>query len=101
MKEIMLSDVNFPEEVLSAKEPVLVDFYADWCGPCRLLSPILAEIAEEGKIKVCKVNVDKEPALATAFEVSSIPLVIAFKNGNIVGTSLGLTTKEKLIALFN
>ncbi|MBR6676294.1 MAG: thioredoxin [Clostridia bacterium] len=101
MKEIMLSDVNFPEEVLSATEPVLVDFYADWCGPCRLLSPILAEIAEEGKIKVCKVNVDREPALAAAFEVSSIPLVIAFKDGNVVGTSLGLTTKEKLVSLFN
>lgn len=101
MKEIILTDVSFEEEVIGSDIPVLVDFFAEWCGPCKMLSPILSEIAEEGNIKVCKVDVDSYPSLAAAFGVASIPMVFAFRDGQVVGTSLGLTTKEKLTGLFN
>ena len=101
MAEIILNDVSFEEEVIGSDIPVLVDFYATWCGPCKMLAPILSEIAEEydGKIKVAKIDVDQEPALAQAFGVASIPTVFAFNKGQIVGNVVGLTTKEKLLEL--
>ena len=98
MAEIKLTDQNFEQEVLRADLPVLVDFWASWCGPCRMLSPVIAEIAEEyaGKVKVGKVNVDEQPNLANRSEIASIPTVMLFKNGEVVSTSLGYRPKNEL-----
>lgn len=101
MSEITLTAANFEDEVLKAEGSVLVDFWASWCGPCKMLAPIVAEIAEEGRIKVGKVNVDEESSLAVRFKVTAIPTVVAFKDGKEVGTSVGYVEKEKLLSLFN
>ncbi len=101
MNEVVLTAENFEEEVLKAEGPVLVDFWASWCGPCRKLAPIVEEIANEGKIKVGKVNVDEQNALAVKFKISVIPTVVAFRNGAEIATSVGLKRKEDLIALFD
>ena len=85
MKPVMLTADNFKEEVLETSGLILIDCYADWCGPCKMMAPILEEIAEERQdVKVCKVNVDEQPAIAQAFQVSSIPLLIVVKDGSIV-----------------
>ncbi|MCD8089676.1 MAG: thioredoxin [Clostridiales bacterium] len=100
MKEITLTKENFEAEVIKSEKPVLVDFWAAWCGPCRMLSPILSEIAEENDdIKVGKVNVDEQIELAMAYKVSSIPLVILFKNGEAVKKSVGYCPKEEILEL--
>ncbi|MBQ6059478.1 MAG: thioredoxin [Clostridia bacterium] len=101
MAEIVLTQQNFEQEVLHSDKTVLVDFWASWCGPCRMLAPILAEIAEEyeGKVVVGKVNVDEEPLLAAQFRVSSIPTVVLFKNGKAVNTLIGLRPKAEFVAL--
>lgn len=98
MAEIKLTDQNFEQEVLHADMPVLVDFWASWCGPCRMLAPVIAEIAEEyaGKVKVGKVNVDEQPNLANRYGIASIPTVMLFKNGEVVSTSLGYRPKNEL-----
>ncbi|MBO6061225.1 MAG: thioredoxin [Clostridia bacterium] len=91
---------NFEEEVLQAEKPVLVDFWATWCGPCRMLSPIVAQLAEENpEIKVCKVNVDNEPQLAQQFNITGIPTVLVFKNGEMTNRSTGFVPKQKLLDL--
>ncbi|MBR3361443.1 MAG: thioredoxin [Lachnospiraceae bacterium] len=101
MSEIVLTNQNFEAEVMQSDVPVLVDFWAVWCGPCKMLAPIVAEIAQEyeGKVKVGKVNVDDEPALAGRFGISSIPTLILFKNGQQAAVSVGVRPKEELVQM--
>lgn len=101
MSEITITKENFESEVLKSDIPVLLDFWATWCGPCRMLGPVIAEIAEEyaGKVKVGKVNVDEQPVLANSFRVESIPMLVVIKNGKITNTSVGFIPKEDVEAL--
>ena len=101
MAEVKITVSNFENEVLRSDQPVLVDFYADWCGPCRMLAPVLEEIAREyeGGVKVGKVNVDEQMELAQKFGVSSIPLLVVFKDGQPVAKSLGYRPKEEIVNL--
>ena len=92
-----LTEATFKEEVLQAAQPVLVDFYADWCGPCRMLRPTLEELSEERTdVKFAAINIDDNPELADDFDISSIPCVILFKNGAEADRSVGLVPKEAL-----
>ena len=97
MSVITLTKENFEQEVLRSDKPVLVDFWASWCGPCRMVSPIVDEIAEErSDIKVGKVNVDEQQMLADQFSVMSIPTLLVFKDGKIAASAVGLQSKEGL-----
>lgn len=100
MAEVILTKENFETEVLKSDIPVLVDFWATWCGPCMMLSPVIAELAEEleGKVKVGKVNVDEQNELAMQYRVASIPTLLLFKNGELVKTSVGFMPKAEIIA---
>ena len=101
MAELVLTSDNFKREVLESEIPVLVDFWASWCGPCRMLGPVIAELAEEyeGKVKVGKVNVDDEEELAMEYNVQSIPTVLLFKGGKVVEQSLGFKPKAAFEAM--
>lgn len=93
---------NFTEEVLNADKPVLVDFWASWCGPCRMFAPIIDAVAEEypDEVKVGKINVDEENELAQQYRVASIPTLIMFKNGEAVKRSVGVISKEDVVSMF-
>ena len=103
MAEVVITQENFEEEVLKSPIPVLVDFWAAWCGPCRMIAPAVAQIAEEqeGAVKVGKVDVDEQPGLAARFGVMSIPTLMVFKNGEAVRTSVGAIPKASIEALLN
>lgn len=102
MSALKISKDNFQNEVLESGKPVLLDFWAAWCGPCRMVSPIVDEIAVENpELKVCKVNVDEEQELAAAFKVMSIPTLVAIKDGKIVDQMRGAREKEEILEMFS
>jgi len=98
---IVVKDGTFKDEVLDANEPVLVDFWAEWCGPCRMMAPVVEQIAEDysGRMKVAKLNVDENPESAAAYGVMSIPTLILFKNGEVVERFVGFRPKHELARL--
>ena len=101
MAELKITAANFENEVLNSDKPVLLDFYADWCGPCKMLAPVLHEIAEEnaGTLKVGKINVDEQMELAMRFQVSSIPMLVVFKDGKEITKSVGYRPKSEIAAM--
>ena len=100
MSAIKVNKNNFNEEVLRSDKPVLLDFWASWCGPCRMVGPILDEIAEEREdIKVCKINVDEEPELASEYQIMSIPSLMVIEGGKIVNQSVGAKPKAQILAM--
>lgn len=102
MAVIHITKENFQEEVLESKVPVLVDFFAQWCGPCKMVAPILDELAEEMKdVKICKIDVDEQPELAKKNFVMSIPMFFVYKDGKVMRRDVGGKTKDELIDLIN
>lgn len=103
MAVITVTKENYNEEVINSPVPVLLDFWATWCGPCRMLSPIVDEIANEveGKAKVCKINVDEQPDLAQQFGIMSIPTLVFMKNGEMVAKEVGVRSKQVILDKLN
>ena len=100
MPVINITKDSFKNEVVESSKPVLIDFWASWCGPCRMVSPIVDEIAEErSDIKVCKINVDEQPELAGSFGVMSIPTLVVMKDGKVVNRAVGAMPKQRILAL--
>lgn len=101
MSVLKVSNENYKEEVLDSEKKVLVDFYADWCGPCKMMAPVVEEISEElqDKVKVCKVNVDENQDLAMQYGIMSIPTLVFIKNGKLEKTLVGLRDKQELISV--
>ena len=100
MSALKITKNNFKEEVLNSDKPVLINFWASWCGPCRMLGPIIDEIAQENSdIKVCKVNVDEEPELASEFHIMSIPTLVVMKDGQVMRQSMGAKPKAQILDL--
>ena len=100
MSVIKINIENFASEVLNSNKPVLLDFYADWCGPCRMVGPIVSEIANDrNDVKVGKINVDEQPELAAQFQVMSIPMLAVIKNGKLENQVVGYRSKEQIEAM--
>ncbi len=100
MAVLKITKENFENEVIKSDKPVLIDLYADWCGPCRMMAPVISEISEERKdIKVCKINVDEESELSNSFGVMSIPMIAVVKNGKIVNSTVGFRPKDQILDL--
>ncbi|MBE7058471.1 MAG: thioredoxin [Ruminococcaceae bacterium] len=100
MSVIKITKSNFESEVLKSDKKVLVDFYADWCGPCRMVGPVVEEIANEyPEYKICKINVDEQPELAASFQVMSIPSLFVMENGKVINQALGAKTKTQLLEM--
>lgn len=101
MSVLSVSKRSFSDEVLSSSQPVLIDFWAPWCGPCRMLSPIVDEVAKDHRadLKVVKVNIDEEPELAGEFGVMSIPTLVLMKNGKIAASAVGVRPKQQIEAM--
>jgi len=102
-KIVYVTDATFEDEVLKAEEPVLVDYWADWCGPCKMIAPILDEIADEygDKIKVAKLNIDENPGTPPKFGIRGIPTLMLFKGGNVEATKVGAVSKSQLTAFID
>ena len=102
-KAVVVTDSNFNDEVVNSQTPVLIDFWAEWCGPCRMIGPVVEELAQEfeGKIKVGKVNVDENQKTAAQFGIRSIPTLLLFKGGTLVNQMVGAQPKKKLVEAIN
>lgn len=103
MSILTITKDNFVPEVMQSDKPVLIDFWASWCGPCKMVSPVVDQIAEEteGKIIVGKVNIDEEPELASNFNVMSIPTLLVIKDGKVINTSVGAKPKQEILKMLN
>ena len=100
MSVIHINESNFHNEVLNSEKPVLLDFWASWCGPCRMMSPVLDQIAEErSDIKVCKVNIDEQPGLASQYQIFSIPTLMVMKDGKVTNQSVGARPKNQVLSM--
>ena len=100
MSILKITKDNFEAEVMNSNKPVLLDFFATWCGPCRMVGPILEEIAEEKEnVKVCKIDVDHDPELAQRFQVTSIPLLVVMQDGKIINQALGAKPKDQILKM--
>jgi thioredoxin 1 len=100
---VSVTDDNFEEEVIRSPDPVLVDYWADWCGPCKMIAPVLEEIAKEysGKLKIAKLNIDENPATPPKYGIRGIPTLMLFKNGSVEATKVGAVSKSQLSAFLD